>query len=109
MPSRSLQRYISGPYLVCAKHSGDKIVVVNGDSGSGSIDIGDGARIGSPTNKMVTPVRRRHESDHCSFSIAKKPYAGGGYCAAYAAGDANAVPSKNTSSTARATTYHPYN
>jgi len=103
--SKSFQSRIPSPNSVL-KGSGDEIVVlVQGDGGSGVIDIGNGVCIGNPTSKFVAPIRPRHQIDRCSRSIAKKPLAGGGYCAACAAADSNGVLSSKTSLTA----CHPYN
>jgi hypothetical protein len=77
-----IQYHIPGPNLLNKVGDDEVVVLVQGDGGGGVIDIGNGARIASPSTKFVTQFRLCHQVDHCSRVIAKKPLAGVGYCAA---------------------------
>jgi len=58
---------------------GDGAVVVHGNSGCGSVDIGNVTHIASPVDKLVTLLRLSHQVDHLTFVASDSTLSKGGY------------------------------
>ena len=54
-----------------SKDSVYAVVVVHGDGGCISVDIGNSSYAANPRPKRVASIWSRHEVDHCSFAIQK--------------------------------------
>ena len=73
------------------KFGGDKVVVVHGEGGFGSLDIGDGVHIASPVDKAVALFSLGHQVDHCSLVIAGSPLSRGRDRTAGGTGDGEVI------------------